>query len=167
MKTKITVLPVQIRIDGQYFDTEEQPQDKESAHALKQLVTVWCVENKLLFRKNEKLYPTLDSHFTDHIYTVNFRQLCQDTVLQELLVILEDTEQDRRTTRLIDLYIQICLTIDSRFLNLYINKLIHLLENIYPDAAADHDWETIFATYPYLWLIYVVQSVLREHTPLP
>ena len=167
MKMTNIVLPVEMRIDGRYFDTEEQPQDKESAQALKNMITLWCVENKLLGRQGDRLYPELGSHFTDHIYSLNFRQLCQDQTLQNLLALLKDTTEDRRTTRLIDLYVQICLVVDARFLNLYLNKLVYLLDNIYPDAAADHDWETIFKTYPYLWLLQLIQSVLREHTPLP
>lgn len=165
-------IPSFFKINKKQIDTHETPHDRESLELLNTYVTRWMITNRFLYKNGNDYRPNIDPknlHGTipSHIYTLNFKRLCIDAHLQDLLIRLKDTEHDRTTTRLIDLHILIMTDIDPRFLNLYISKLIYTLKHLYPDDVVDHDWEDLFHDMPYLWLIYVIQNIMRQFTPIP
>jgi hypothetical protein len=172
MKRAFSFIPAFFKIGGKKISTDETVQDHESLETIKALVTHWCVANGFLLRINTAVVPNikadaLDSKLKEYIYSLNFKRLCVNTYLQELLVLLQDTPHDKTTTRLVDLHIQIMTEVDPKFINLYINKLIHVLSELYPDDVYDHEWEVLFTQFPYLWLIYFIQNIMRSATPLP
>jgi len=173
MKKAFSFLPSFFKIDRQIVSTDERTSDKESLNTVRQYVTQWCILNKFLIpSRNDSYVPNInpnemDNQLRDYIYSLNFKRLCIDSYLQDLLSRLQDTEHDKTTTRLVDLHIQIMTDVDPRFINLYINKLIHTLSEIYPDDNVDHTWQDIFEQLPYLWLIYVIQNIMRFATPPP
>lgn len=166
-------LPSFFKINGQYVSTDQIETDQRSLQTIRSYVTHWCIANRFLLNvKGDTYVPNinrkdLDGELKTHIYTLNFKRLCIDTYLQELLVRLEDTEHDKTTTRLVDLHIQIMTDVDTRYVNLYINKLIYTLSNIYPEDNVDHEWEDLFERFPYLWLVYIIQMIMRQATPMP
>ena len=166
-------IPSFFKLNGKKISTDEQDGDIETLQLIKTYVTQWCVSNKFLLKTEFGTYVPniinneLDNELRLHIYTLNFKRLCIDANLQDLLVRLQDTKHDKTTTRLVDLHIQLMTDIDSRFLNVYINKLIYTLETLYPDDVIDHTWNDLFSRIPYLWLIYVIQNIMRQLTPPP
>lgn len=173
MKKAFFLIPSFFKINKTIVSTDERSVDKESLQSLREYVTLWCIANKFLIPTHNASYAPninpseMDNNLRHYIYSLNYKRLCIDSYLQELLVRLQDTSNDKTTSRLIDLHIQITTDIDPRFVNLYVNKLIHTLTYVYPDDNVDHEWETIFSQFPYLWLIYVIQNIMRATTPAP
>ena len=172
MNTNFFFIPAFFKIGGTKVPSESKESDKESLQQLRTYVIEWCIKNNFLIpnRNTDSYMPNiattdLDSRLRVYIYSLNFKRLCIKSYLNELLMLLKDTEYDKTTSRLIDLHIQITTEMDSRYVNLYISKLIHTLKNLYPDDVFDHEWEVIFTKFPYLWLIYLIQVVMRQATP--
>lgn len=172
MKKAFSFIPSIFKIDGCVILTDEKPSDRKSLELIHEYVTIWCISNQFLLpSQNGGYVPNIDpsqinNRLREYIYTLNFKRLCIDSYLQELLIRLNDTEYDKTTTRLIDLHIQILTDIDTRFINLYINKLIYVLSTIYPDDVIDHEWEMLFKQFPYLWIIYIIQHIMRHAMPM-
>lgn len=177
IELKQLVVPYIFTYQGREIYTEEQPQDKESLEKLKTLVVRWAIDNKFLtittgsYQKDSKVIPNIITEgskkpLIDYIYTLNFKVLYMKSNLDLLLRMLADTEQDKTISRLLDLQTKILMEVDSRFMLCYINKLIYILESTYPGVVREHTWSDIFKTYPYIWLIYELQNIMREYTPI-
>jgi hypothetical protein len=83
------------------------------------------------------------------------------------LALFEDTEFDKTTSRLYDLHLRLLTEIDSRTLNLYINNLTYGLTTLYSLEEDDViPWEELFRTYPYLWILFPIQQIMRDVTPI-
>lgn len=166
-------LPFSFQFGRMRVSTEETDTDRRSLTTLNDKVDAWCLSNAFLMRTpTHTIEPNINSaamsnKLRSYIYTLNFKRLCVDSHLENLLQILEDTPFDKTTSRLFDLHIEITTEIDPRFLNLYINKLIYALEALYPDdEEADYTWSDIFKIHPTLWLIYVIQRRMWAASPL-
>ena len=168
--------PVFVFKDGTRLDTTSDSGDVDSMKSIYSMVTQWCILNELLvpaIKNKEQFVPNITtemkSGLVSCIYSTNLKRLCVKEYLNDTLVQLNDTEQDNTMSRLIDLHIRILTEIDSTFLNLYVNRLIHTLSNLYPDLEKDEDlitWEDFFSEYPYLWLLFPIQWILRSTTPV-
>lgn len=173
MALGFSFLPSFFKIDKRKISTDEIEGDNVSLQLMKSYVKNWCIANKFLLATQGGTYvpnitpDAMDNTLRAHIYSVNFKRLCIDANLQELLIQLQDTQHDKTTTRLVDLHILLMTDIDPHFLNLYISKLIYTLETLYPEDVVDHEWTSLFARIPYLWLIYVIQHIMRQAAPNP
>jgi len=167
-KALFYLLPTLFRTNrrNHFLHTDQSSTDKDSLKTLLDTITAWCVANEFLIRESPIHTNAINGKLRQTIYTLNLKRLSTDQYLTELLDLLTDTTFDKTTSRLIDLHIQIITEIDPRFLNLYINKLHYVLTTIYPDETPEWRWEEIFTTYPYLWLLFPIQRIMRQMTPL-
>jgi hypothetical protein len=153
------------------LSTDALSSDTEALKRLNDDVTLWCVSNEFIIKSGDglKFLPNItttdmSNKLCRYIYSLNLKRLRVDPYLGELLVLMKDTEFDKTTSRLIDLHIQIITEHDARFINLYINRLVYALNTLYPNDN-EHSWQEIFTDYPYLWLLFPIQRLLRRLTP--
>lgn len=172
-KTVLYLLPVVYKLNGYKLETAHEPQDQASLRQLFDRIRHWCILNQFLIPTlSEEYVPNITGNSLDNkirifIYEMNFKRLCVKDYLTDALVLFEDTEFDRTTSRLYDLHIRLLTEIDSRTLNLYINNLHHGLTTIYSLEEDDViSWEELFTTYPYIWLLFPIQQIMRDATPI-
>jgi hypothetical protein len=178
VKTLLFLLPTAFQIGRQRLDTAQLPHDQESLNALYTAVRRWCILNEFLITTADgsRLVPNIakpgmDNKIRTFIYEANFKRLNVRSRLNIALALFKDTEFDNTTSRLIDLHIRLLTELDSRFLNLYINKLHHGLMAFYPETEESAEvvpWEEVFAKYPFFWLLFPIQQLMRDcAVPLP
>ncbi len=171
-------VPTWFKIGRTKLATEQIEADKESLLKLKAMVLEWCIFNNFMLRGvGDSLLPNLDtsmgSRMRLYIYNLNFKSLCMQDNLNAFLDILRDTSFDQTTSRLHDLYINVVMELDARYVNLTINKLVHALNTVCPEGDDDDEdnpdllWTEIFQHYPYFWLVFLIQSLMRTFTPSP
>ena len=172
-KQELVLIPSSMMIGGKEIDTAQRPEDIVTQQNLTSRVVKWCIFNSFLIMDLQGKNPVanitgvdLKSRLPQYIYTMNLRRLCNQEFFNETLVFMADTDFDRPLSRMIDLHIQLATELDPRFLNLYIHKLIYTLDNVYPDEVPEVSWQTIFTSYPYLWVLFPIQKVMREATPI-
>lgn len=165
----LSIIPAVFKFGRTDHYSHHQANDIQSLKSLYNIITQWCIVNNfiILSYKEDRYVPnitgsSMDFRIRQYIYELNIKRLCVSENLNEALTLFEDTEYDRTMSRLIDLHIQILAEVDSRFLNIYINKLIHGLSTLYKDdPAVDVKWSDIFTNYPYLWLLFPLQWLMR------
>ena len=177
-KTLLHILPSRFKIGRDVIDTAQESQDRESLRELYTLVTKWCVYHKFLILTDtgSRYVPNITKQdmrdqLCNFVYVVNFKRLCIPSYLDDALMLLRDTAFDKTISRLCDLHLRIVTEIDPRFLNLYVNKLEYALTHLYveedeEDAEKPLSWSTLFSTYPYLWLLFPIQQLMRDLTPI-
>ncbi|CAK9253466.1 unnamed protein product [Sphagnum jensenii] len=134
------------------------------------MVMRWCLQNAFLVSSQTDLqtyHPNItsdanDFNFRAYIFSFNLKALCHEHYYDEMLSFLQDTAYDHVVSRLLDLYIQVTTEIDPMFLNLYVGKLEYSLTLIGTDTP-EIPWSRIFNKHPYIWLLFIIQSLMREH----
>ena len=175
-KTFLYMLPSTFKLGRQKIETAHLPHDTESLKFLYDAIKKWCILNKFLIPTNDNTAYVPNIATTDlsgklciFIYELNFKRLCVNEYLNDALLLFQDTEFDRTTSRLYDLHLRLLTEIDSRFLNIYINNLHYGLSTLYSNNTSDEEvtsWESIFQTYRYIWILFPLQQIMRDHTPL-
>jgi hypothetical protein len=175
-KSVLFLLPHYFKIGKYVLDTTHQPQDAMELRIMFEHIKHWCVLNEFLVpTKSENVYyPNIVGSASRirlqlFVYEINFKRLCMRSYLKEALILFKDTEYDCTTSRLYDLYLRLLTETNPRILNLYINNLHHGLTSLYVDDFENDDilsWEEIFTTYPYLWLLFPIQQIMRDATPI-
>lgn len=169
----LTLIPLFFRYrgGGGRITTAAQPSDEANQKQMNREIITWCIVNEFLlqtttgsYQPNITTMETMASRFCQHIFAMNLKRLCVSSCLNELLTLMCDTDYDKTTSRLIDLHIHLVTELDTRFLNNYTNKLYHVLSTVCPDTDTDTTWQELFQTYPYLWLLFPIQHVLRSTT---
>ena len=149
--------------------------DYDSLAILHELVEVWCIHNKFLLLTDEvnKYLPNIttnaDSKLPYNIYQINFKILIIESIFNKFLATCHDTTHDYTTSRLIDLHIRCMTELDSKFVDKYISKLKSNLESVEYLYKVEDDyisWDNIFKKVPHIWLIYIVQNIMRDYTPM-
>lgn len=171
--TALEFVPSIFKIGKKLTDTTQRPEDIVYLKKMYDAITQWCVQNEFLIltRSGDRYVPniasvSMDSRIRNYIHDLNLKQLHIGSHLDEALALFRDTEYDKTMTRLIDLHIQISVEIDPRFLNLYINKLLFVLMRYQKgDEEETFDWADIFAEYPYIWLLFPIQWIMRSAVP--
>ena len=171
----IEFVPIIFGFRTKNVESSYQSEDTTTLRSLHEQVIRWCINNEFLISTSngERYVPNIvngnmDTKLQEFIYSINLKQLCIKRRLDEALLVFSDTEYDRTMSRLIDLHVLIVTELDSRFINIYINKLIYVLSSIYKDDEdADLKWIDIFKNYPYLWLVFVIQNIMRTSSPMP
>ena len=174
-RTILSLVPVLFRFGRYRLETEHSTQDTASLQAMFDCIRKWCVVNQFLVHTSDgrSYVPNitgaeLNNRLRSFIYSTNFKQLCVREHLNTALAMFQDTNFDHTTSRLYDLHLRLITEIDSRVLNLYLNTLHHGLTTLYP-RDEDEDvipWEEIFRTYPSIWLLFPIQQIMRDHTPV-
>ena len=170
----LELIPSAFGIRGQLVSTDQRPDDPASLKAMHEIIIRWCVTNEFLIltKTGERYVPnlatsTMECRLRHYIYDLNLKRLCVSTLFKEALTIFEDTDYDRNMSRLMDLHLQIITEVDSGFVNLYVNKLVHVHTELYVnDDEVDLSWTKLLADYPYLWLLFPIQWIMRNASPL-
>jgi hypothetical protein len=173
-KTVLYLLPIAYKLGRQRLETSHEPQDPASLRLLFDRIKQWCIINQFLTPANVTggyvpniAGKSLDNNIRNFIYGMNFKRLCVRSYLDDALALFEDTEFDKTTSRLYDLHLRLLTEIDSRTLNLYINNLTYGLTTLYSLEEDDViPWEELFRTYPYLWILFPIQQIMRDVTPI-
>jgi len=175
-KTRLFLIPHFFKIEKYIIDTTHQAQDATELRIMFDHIKHWCILNEFLIPTAlENVYfPNINGNTSLvrlplFIYEVNFKRLCLRSYLKEALILFKDTEYDRTTSRLYDLHLRLLTETNPRILNLYINNLHHGLTTLYDDDFEDEEvlsWEDIFTTYPYIWLLFPIQQIMRDATPI-
>ena len=175
----ITAIPLIIPIDSnKSLSTIWGDADRVEQVRLHEMVTTWCRDNNLLISNatGSDLIPNMSNgnavgRLGIYLYSINIKVMNECDVFDTLVRVLRDTEYDRLSSRLLDLYIQVCVELDAEFVNIYVNKikymLVHIAKITTPLAdTPEYPWDMVFDTMPHIWLVYVIQNILRSHTPL-
>lgn len=168
-----SLVPSTLLIGDRTVETTQRAEDVASQREMDLRVTRWCVFNRFLIQDAAGQGLVANIAGTDmslrlprYLYAMNLKQLCKEDFFAETLAFLQDTDFEHPISRLIDLHVQLLTELDARFLNIYHGKLIHALNTIYPHETPELPWVSIFAQYPYLWVLFPIQRIMRDATPM-
>ena len=131
---------------------------------LEQIVIDW-VNREKIYDQN-KLQPTLLAN----IEKCNLKILANpDKDWQVLLTkLLQDSEIDFSTNRLIDLHIRICSIFTQNFIEVYTGNIWASVSDLgtgVSDLPSNEDWYILSEKYKFIWLFFLIQDILRsDHT---
>ena len=173
-KDLFELVPTAFGNRGQVISTNNEPEDPASLKQMQEIIIRWCVTNQFFITtaSGDRYVPNLASASIDcklrhYIYELNLKRLCVSERFNDALMIFADTDYDKTMSRLIDLHLQIITEVDAGFVNLYINKLVHGLTALYEaDKDTDLSWREILTDYPYFWVLFPIQWIMRNTNPV-
>jgi len=140
------------------LDVEMEDDDNDQQVRMLEHVTFWCIQNKFIADGRPVVEKAL-SHLPTRIYSLEFRSLVYADQLDSLIDTLKDTPADFSTARILALHTSLVALGDASFLTKFINKLYHGLELTSP-SDGDQTWPEIHIALPYLWVLWLIQSVM-------
>lgn len=96
----------------------------------------------------------------------NFRGIVAQREFDDMLMVLESSNSEF-ITAIIDLHSHLGMRVDNTLLNTLITRTMRSIQIIpysIPDTDNELSWEYIFKTLPFIWIIILIQSIIRSDT---
>lgn len=148
------------------LDVTQDVSDDASQRMMIEHVEQWCkAQHYIVNGISQVTSPKGAANIPTMLHNLDFRSLVYADNLDALLGTLRDTEIEYDMARILNLHVELISLGDPGYLTKFINKLYHALSLTSPKDA-DHTWSDIHKGFPYLWILYVIQIVLRKHAPV-
>jgi len=146
--------------------TEEERTDEQKLHLI---LLKFCADNKIIHVTSEELLPGLQKESGDWAWIVNWmnmRSLVDKAQYVRLLNSLKANEQ-YAANEILSLHTRIGAFFDHRLLNTVCHRVmssVSLIPYSVPKNNEEISWEALHKESPYLWLIILLQAVLKNET---
>ena len=150
-------------------DNERKDVEKIHAHLLKFLISeklVDVVEERLFYSSTKDI-----SSFDWHLTWMNFRSLIDPQSYFYLINSLQNKDK-YYMNQLLDLHVRLGSLFSDKLLNTLVNRVMNSVqlipyEYVSQDTTQKLSWETIHKQTPFVWLIILLQVILRSEANPP